>query len=203
VTASEPTATVAIGPSAPAKTQLAAAAPAPAPTATAVAEAPTATLRVPARRSRTPAARVATADNKAVDAAALADIMSSDLPSPRVPTAAVEAAPAAAAPVAIPGDAIRLPRADVNAALADFAKLTSGVHGSFSASGAMVEHVAPGTIFARAGLQAGDVVAAVDGVRLRSLDDAASVYAKAGSARLLTAQVIRNGKPITLHIAIQ
>ena len=67
----------------------------------------------------------------------------------------------------------------------------------------MVSAIGDGTLFQRAGLRAGDVIASVDGVRLRSLDDAANVYARASTASAMTAQIIRGGKPITLHVAIR
>jgi hypothetical protein len=47
------------------------------------------------------------------------------------------------------------------------------------------------------------VIASVDGVRLRSLDDAANVYARASTANAMTAQIVRGGKPMTLHVAIR
>jgi S1-C subfamily serine protease len=96
-----------------------------------------------------------------------------------------------------------LSRAEVDTALADFAKLTTAMHGSFTASGVAVESVGDGTIFARAGLRAGDLITAVDGTQLRSLDDAANLYARASSAKALTAQIVRNGAPVTLRVAIQ
>jgi hypothetical protein len=102
-----------------------------------------------------------------------------------------------------PREAVLLSRGDVDAALADFAKLTAAIHGSFSADGVVVDAVGEGTLFQRAGLRAGDVIAAVDGTRLRSLDDAANLYARAAKASTLTAQIVRGGKPITLHVAIR
>jgi S1-C subfamily serine protease len=108
----------------------------------------------------------------------------------------------AAAPASPPGDAIAIPRSDLDSALADFARLTAGVRGSFSANGVAINSVGDGTIFQRAGLRAGDVVTSVDGVRLRTLDDAANLYARAATARAMTAQVVRAGKPITLHVVI-
>jgi S1-C subfamily serine protease len=98
---------------------------------------------------------------------------------------------------------VLLSRGDVDAALADFAKLTAAIHGSFSAEGVVVDAVGEGTLFQRAGLRAGDVIAAVDGARLRSLDDAANLYARAAKASTLTAQIVRGGKAMTLHVAIR
>ena len=96
-----------------------------------------------------------------------------------------------------------LSRGDVDGALADFARLAAAVHGSFSPAGLAVDQVADGTIFQRAGLRAGDVITAVDGVRLRSLDDAANLYARASTARSIAAQIVRGGKPMLLRVLIQ
>jgi S1-C subfamily serine protease len=96
-----------------------------------------------------------------------------------------------------------LSRGEVEAALADFGRLTAAIRGSFSAAGVIVDAVSDGALFQRAGLRAGDVIASVDGVRLRSLDDAANLYARASKANAITAQIIRGGKPMTLHVAIR
>jgi hypothetical protein len=109
----------------------------------------------------------------------------------------------APAPAAATGEAVLLSRGEVEAALADFARLTASIRGSFSASGVVVDGVGEGTLFQRAGLRAGDVIAAVDGTRLRSLDDAANVYARAAKATAMSAQIVRGGKPMTLHVAIR
>jgi S1-C subfamily serine protease len=147
-------------------------------------------------------------DKQTADARAMADILTADHPtrSPRAPvelpapTHGAEVRPAAAA---APGDAIAISRGDLDSALADFARLTAGVRGSFSATGVVIDSVGNGTIFQRAGLRTGDVVTSVDGVRLRTLDDAANLYARASTARAITAQVVRAGKPVTLHVVIQ
>ena len=149
-------------------------------------------------------------DKQTADARALADILTADRPTrgPRAPaellapTHAAEVRPAAVAPPA-PGDAVAISRGDLDGALADFARLTAGIRGSFSATGVVIDGVGDGTIFQRAGLRAGDVVTSVDGVRLRTLDDAANLYARAATARAITAQVVRAGKPVTLHVVIQ
>jgi S1-C subfamily serine protease len=125
----------------------------------------------------------------------------------RTPAARPAAAATASrpAPPAVSGspDSVVLSRRDVDDALGDFARLTSAIRGSFSASGVTVDAVGEGTIFQRAGLRGGDVITAVDGVRLRSLDDAANVYARASTAQAITAQIVRAGKPMTLHVTIQ
>jgi S1-C subfamily serine protease len=98
---------------------------------------------------------------------------------------------------------VEISRAELDRVLADFAQLTLALRGSFTVSGVRVDGVGDGTIFQRAGLRIGDVITAVDGVPLRSLDDAASVYARAASAKAVTAQIVRNGAPLTLRVAIR
>jgi S1-C subfamily serine protease len=123
--------------------------------------------------------------------------------APRAPSADVHPAAAPGAASAAGGGAVVVSRAELDRALADFAALAAGVRASFSASGLVVDAVGEGTIFERAGLRAGDVVTAVDGVRLRSLDDAANLYARAATARAITAKIVRAGAPATLHVVIQ
>ena len=119
-----------------------------------------------------------------------------------VADAPATAAPAAAGPPAASGGTV-LARADVNAALASFGTLAGSIHGAFTPTGVRVDSVAPGSLFAKAGLQAGDLVSAVDGAPLRSLDDAANLSAKAGTARAVSVAVVRAGKPLTLRVTIQ
>jgi S1-C subfamily serine protease len=162
-------------------------------------------------------------DKQTLDARAMADVMSADSRSRGVRTPAAGALRTAASPAAAdPRPAIPAPaasdirtvsaapvgtivvsRSEVDGALADFARLAAAVRGSFSASGLAVDAVAEGSIFARAGLRAGDVVTAVDGAPLRSLDAAANLYARASTAKVFTAQIVRGGSPMTLHVAIQ
>ena len=173
---------------------------------------------------RTAAGKQSAAGTQTDDALGFADILSGDRAarSPRgpsvdalpaaphaAPSAAIAATPApsasrtAAPPTAATADAVTLSRADVDGALGDFAKLTAAIHASFSDTGVRVDDVAPASIFDRAGLRAGDTITAIDGTRLRSLDDAANLYARASTARALTVQLVRDGKPTTLRVAIQ
>jgi PDZ domain len=103
----------------------------------------------------------------------------------------------------LPFDTVMLSRREVDGALDHFATLTMAIRGSFSAAGVVVDSVVEGSIFHRAGLRAGDVIAAVDGAKLRTLDDAANLYARASTAKALTAHIVRSGKPVTLHVMIQ
>jgi membrane-associated protease RseP (regulator of RpoE activity) len=126
--------------------------------------------------------------------------------APTAPTTApatVTAAPAPAPvttdvpPPAVAADApIALARADVNASLANFGKLAGSIHGSFTADGARLDAIAPDSLFAKAGLRNGDVIAAVDGLPLTSL------YARAAGVKMLTLSVIRAARPLTLRVVI-
>jgi membrane-associated protease RseP (regulator of RpoE activity) len=132
-------------------------------------------------------------------AAALAAALTGD-DSPTTAAPAI-AAPAAATPTA--DGATVLARADVSAALSNFGALSKSIQGAFTPDGLRIDGVAASSVFAKAGLQAGDVVTSVDGKPLRSLDDAANVYARAAKAKSLSAQVLRDGKPVALRVAIQ
>jgi S1-C subfamily serine protease len=155
----------------------------------------------------------------------MADLLSGDSHSRaprRLATGSQAAAPSVAAashaaPVAqpvqpptsdvqVPGErteSITLAKADVDSALADFAKLTLSVHGGFTGSGVLIDGVSDGTIFQRAGLRAGDLITAVDGAQLRTLDDTANIYARAASVKAMTVQLVRSGKPLALRVAIR
>jgi S1-C subfamily serine protease len=62
--------------------------------------------------------------------------------------------------------------------------------------------VAPASLFARIGLRAGDRVTAVDGRALRTLDDAAGLYARLATATALTVDVARGSERITLRVQV-
>ena len=115
--------------------------------------------------------------------------------------------PAAAAPAPKPAKArepaTMLSRSEVNTALGDFGVLTASVRGQFTPEGARLDTVAQGSVFAKAGLRNGDVITAVDGKPLTSIDDAADLYIRAGSARTAKVDLLRAGKPMTLRLAIQ
>jgi general secretion pathway protein C len=55
----------------------------------------------------------------------------------------------------------------------------------------------------RLGLRPGDVVTAIDGAPLRTLDDAAAAYVRLGSAKKLTIAIERAGATGTLRFALQ
>ena len=118
--------------------------------------------------------------------------------------ALVDEAPAKPVAPTIKADApTKLAKKDVSVALNDFGALAKSIDGAFGAQGLTLEKVAPGSVFAKAGLQAGDVVTAVDGKPLRTIDDAADLYARAGSMKAASVAIVRAGKPQTLRVVIQ
>ena len=140
---------------------------------------------------------------EAPDASAPAPVAT---PAPAPVTAPATPAPVVTAALAVPPDPDAptiLPRADVSAALSNFGRLASSVRGSFTPAGVKLDTILVGSLFAKAGLHAGDLITAVDNQPLHSIDDAAELYARAASARNGTLAVTRAGKPITLHILIQ
>ncbi|HEY5920725.1 MAG TPA: PDZ domain-containing protein [Kofleriaceae bacterium] len=115
--------------------------------------------------------------------------------------ATVSAGGAASTPVA-PGTTM-VARAELDAALGDFGKTAGTFRAAFTADGLRFDYIVEGSLLAKVGLRKGDVVTYVDGKPLRSLDDAASLYARAGALRATTVQVTRDGKNVTLRVAIQ
>ena len=112
-------------------------------------------------------------------------------------------APAPAAPVEPSELAITLGRAEVATALTDFAKLAASARGAFTPAGLRLDKLAEGSLYLKAGLMPGDIVSAVDGKPLHSIDDAADLYARAGGLKAATVLLVRNGKPLTLRVAIR
>ncbi|HTL35162.1 MAG TPA: PDZ domain-containing protein [Kofleriaceae bacterium] len=94
-------------------------------------------------------------------------------------------------------------RSDIDLALGNFAATAATFKATFTAQGLRFDDVVTESLIARVGLQKGDVITTVDGQPLRSLDDAANLYARLPTARGSTIQVLRAGKPMTLRIAIQ
>jgi len=128
------------------------------------------------------------------------------VPSP-VPTAKPKAIVVPAAPAVDPDAPVITPtvlsRTELNGALGDFNKLSSMLRGSFTKDGARLEMVAPNSVFAKAGLRAGDVVTTVDNAPIRSIDDAAELYVRAPQTRAANIQILRAGKPMTLRVLMQ
>lgn len=94
-------------------------------------------------------------------------------------------------------------RTEIDAALADFSTTASSFSAAFTKQGLRFDAVTQGSLLARAGLAKGDVVTSVDGQPMRSLDDAANLYARLPTARGTSLQLLRAGKPVTLRVTIQ
>jgi hypothetical protein len=95
-----------------------------------------------------------------------------------------------------------LARAELDAALGDFGKLAQTFRAAFTTDGLRFDSIHEGSLLAKIGLRKGDVVTAVDGQPLRSIDDAAELYARSSAIKNTTLQVSRAGKPVTLRVAI-
>ncbi len=133
-------------------------------------------------------------------AQALADDPTAGPPDTRTPDGRT---PDARTPDGAASNDVVLTRGEVEEATASFGVLASSIEAVFTPKGARIDAVAQGSLFARAGLRAGDIVTAVNGKPLRTLDDAADLYAFGATARNLVVKVIRGGKPTTLRIAIE
>ncbi|HUS32095.1 MAG TPA: PDZ domain-containing protein [Kofleriaceae bacterium] len=155
--------------------------------------APTTAPTAPATKAA-PAASKSSSDGAALGAALTGS------PAPISAPSATSSAPPAAATGPTTAS---IKRTDIDAALGDFAGTASTFRATFTPSGLRFDDVTAGSLLSKVGLQKGDVVTNIDGQPLRSLDDAANLYARLPTARGSTIQVTRAGKPVTLRIAIQ
>lgn len=142
------------------------------------------------------------------------DFVTDALPDPygAAPAPAPRAKPVVAPPIpALDPDAPPAPvitptvlsRSELNVALGDFNKLSSMLRGSFTKDGARLDSIAPNSVFAKAGLRAGDIVTSVDNAPIKSIDDAAELYVRAPQTRAANIQILRGGKPMTLRVLMQ
>ncbi|MBT8493176.1 MAG: hypothetical protein KJO07_08965 [Deltaproteobacteria bacterium] len=93
----------------------------------------------------------------------------------------------------------RLSRRQFDRALSDFHSLSKELTLEPQSSGGFrVIEVARGSYFHRIGLRKGDVVLEVAGIKLRSVDDAASVYAQVASSKRFEAKLLRGGQPLVI-----
>ena len=106
-------------------------------------------------------------------------------------------------PVATTDDTIIIPRADLTASISDFGKLAASIRASFTPAGVRIDGLSEASIFAKAGLRTNDLLTAVDGHALHSLEDAADLYARAQTTRNVALQITRAGKPLTLRVSIR
>ena len=94
-------------------------------------------------------------------------------------------------------------RAELEAALSDFARLGKDIGFTRLPRGVKLGKVTTGSYFWKLGLRDGDIVSAIDGKPLRTLDDAAAAYARLGSAQKLAVDVERGTARGTLRFVLK
>lgn len=126
-------------------------------------------------------------------------------PAPIVATPAPVApsVPAAPAVEVIRADSLSLQRTALSAALSDFDKLARELGFARTATGVRLARVPASSYFHGLGFRAGDVVTAIDGAPIRTLDDAAGVYVRLGSAKKLAVEIDRGTAHGTLKFALK
>lgn len=126
----------------------------------------------------------------------------------QAPTAAtpIKPTPAPGGPTAVEalrGDIQTVKRTELEAALSDFARLGKDIGFTRLPRGVRLGKVTTGSYFWKLGLRDGDVVSAIDGKPLRTLDDAAAAYARLGSAQKLAVDVERGNARGTLRFVLK
>ena len=97
---------------------------------------------------------------------------------------------------------LTLSRSELDGALADFATLTRGSRLTLGAR-ASPSPTSPAARCSSGSASAnGDHVVAINGSPLRSVDDAADLYARLGTFNQLRIEVIRRRRHLTLHCAL-
>jgi S1-C subfamily serine protease len=92
-----------------------------------------------------------------------------------------------------------LSRREFDAAISDFNALGRDVQVTQVADGVRVDEVAASSLPYRMGIRAGDVVLDVDGKKIRTMNDAAAVYARLMDADRFSVKVKRGAGVITLR----
>jgi hypothetical protein len=92
-----------------------------------------------------------------------------------------------------------LSRKEFDAAITDFDALGRDMQVTQTADGVRVDEVASGSLAYRMGVRAGDVVLDIDGKKLRSMNDAAAIYARLMDAERFAVKVRRGTGIITLR----
>jgi len=69
--------------------------------------------------------------------------------------------------------------------------------------GFQLSQIQQGSIITSAGFQDGDVIQSVNGMGVRSLDDAIALYQKLGDSDSFKISILRGNKPQTLHVKIK
>lgn len=94
-------------------------------------------------------------------------------------------------------------RAALDGELADLNKLAAAISVAWNPGGILIGRVAPGSLFARLGLLAGDVIVAVDGTAVRDEADVHRVLQLARSRDRLVITLSRKGTTQATTVAVQ
>jgi membrane-associated protease RseP (regulator of RpoE activity) len=124
-------------------------------------------------------------------------------PDKAQPLKATPAPGSPSAPEAIRADVMTVKRSELEGALGDFSRLGKDIGFTRLPRGVKLGTVATTSYFWKLGLRGGDIVTAIDGKPLRSLDDAAAAYVKLGSAQKLAVEVERGNARGTLRFALK
>lgn len=124
-------------------------------------------------------------------------------PAAATPIKATPAPGSPSAPEALRTDVMTVQRRELEAALSDFARLGKDIGFTALPRGVRLGKVASGSYFWKLGLRDGDIVTAIDGKPLRTLDDAAAAYVRLGAATKLAVDVERAGARGTLRFALK
>jgi type II secretory pathway component PulC len=93
-------------------------------------------------------------------------------------------------------------RKELSAALSDFGKIGKDLQLTVVEDGVSIDTVSSTSFFYKMGLRDGDLVKKVDGKVIKSLDDAATVYARMGKMKKFTVELVRGGETLTLRYQI-
>ncbi|HET9122648.1 MAG TPA: PDZ domain-containing protein, partial [Acidiferrobacteraceae bacterium] len=81
--------------------------------------------------------------------------------------------------------------------------MTQALMVPYAGGGFLVRSLEPGSLYQKLGLQPGDVVQAVNGQPLRSVQQAMQIYGQLPNANAIDLQILRHGKAQDLHYLIQ
>lgn len=124
-------------------------------------------------------------------------------PEKAAPLKATPAPGSPSAPEAIRGDVMAVKRTELESAVADFSRLGKDIGFTKLPRGVKLGTIATTSYFWKLGLRGGDIVTAIDGKPLRTLDDAAAAYVKLGSAQKLAVDVERGNARGTLRFTLK
>jgi general secretion pathway protein C len=129
--------------------------------------------------------------------------MTVEAPAKAEPLKPVYAPGSPSAPEVIRADVLNVKRSELESALSDFARLSKDVGFTKLPRGVQLGTVASTSYLWKLGLRSGDIVTALDGKPLRTLDDAAAAYARLGSAQKLAVDVERGNARGTLRFTLK